>query len=132
MVTTQVEPAVRRHGATTDEVEPALRRHDAAAAAGGAALLALLALLGLEAKLRSEPFGAAHTLALLALSALVVASVLAMLAMAATSLQGDAWKSWAENHIKLLEQKSEKQQALHKRLMQAAKRTRVLPGDAQM
>ena len=48
---------------TTDEVEPALRRHVAAVAAGGAALLALLALLGLEAKLRSEPFGAAHTLA---------------------------------------------------------------------
>ena len=66
---------------TTDEVEPALRRHVAAVAAGGAVLLALLALLGLEAKLRSEPFGAAHTLALLALFALVAAS-LAMLAMA--------------------------------------------------
>ena len=90
MVTTQVEPAVRRHGATTDaEVEPALRRHVAAVAAGGAVLLALLALLGLEAKLRSEPFGAAHTLALLALFALVAAS-LAMLAMAVAILQGDA------------------------------------------
>ena len=30
-----------------------------------------------------------------------------MLAMAVAILQGDAWKSWAENHIKLLEQHTE-------------------------